>query len=526
MVQLTQAEPASRSQMDHGQQLYLQNCYLCHQASGQGSPGVFPPLAQSDFLLADKERSIRIVAEGLSQEITVNGKKYNGAMPPVALNDQDTADLLTYVRNVWGNQGDAITADEVKTTRAKTRFPTYEQLVRASGFAPLPPAPAGFTLREVVRLPENPTRMASDGTGKLLYVLAVNGNVWRVDIASGTFRLLLRGDRYTDKSLGTPSATGMVMDSQHRLYLAINQRNEKVTPVMDEVTLFRTTDVSDGDPFDPQPWLRTSYPWGIGPFNHSVNNMGIGPDGFLYVNSGSRTDGGESGTSDRYSKAGEAPITACLWRIDPRSPQPGIEIYAHGLRNSFGFCWDDGGHLVATENGPDADVPEELNVIEKGKHYGFPYQFSNWTKKPYPYTPDASPALHFTLPVANLGPAGGFHGEPLYTFDPHSSPSGIVFLGPDFPERYRGTFLLGRFGNLLKQPVDVGFDLLQARLSRNEKGEYVAAISTVLAPLARPVDLHLSGKGTVYIAEYTRPLDYKSGLPMLPGRILELSVKK
>lgn len=519
------ASPAN-DQLERGQQLYLQNCFLCHQASGLGSPGVFPPLAKSDFLLADKERSIRIVAEGLSQAITVNGKNYNGMMPPVALNDEQTADVLTYVRNAWGNQGGAITVADVKAARAKTKFPTYEALVRASGYPALPKPPSGFALREVARMPENPVRIASDGAGKALYVLSANGNVWRVEVKSGTFRLLLRGERYTDKQLGGVSATGMTLDAQRHLYISVNQRNDKVTPVTDEVTIFRTTDVSDGDPFDPQPWVRTSYPWGIGPFNHAVNQLAFGPDGMLYVNSGSRTDGGEQGANPSYSKAGETPITACIWRIDPKSEHPKIEVFARGLRNSFGFCWDDHGHMLATENGPDADAPEELNVIEQGRHYGFPFQFSNWKQKPYPYTPDAPAGVTFTLPVANLGPAGGFKGEPLYTFDPHSSPAGIVFLGNDFPEAYRGTFLLARFGNLLKQPEDVGFDVLQARLSKNEKGEWAATMKTFLAPMARPIDLHLAGRGKVYIAEYTRPLDYKSGLPMLPGRILELSVVK
>ena len=119
---------------------------------------------------------------------------------------------------------------------------------------------------------------------------------------------------------------------------------------------------------------------------------------------------------------------------------------------------------------------------------------------------------------------GGFAGRPLYTFDPHSSPAGIVALGDDWPAAWRGTLLIARFGNLLKKPADVGFDLLAARLKKTATG-YEAEMRTVLAPLARPIDLHLA-PGKVFIAEYSRPLDHKSGLPMLPGRILELSVRK
>ncbi len=517
----------SEAQLARGKELYQRNCFICHQANGQGSPGVFPPLAKSDFLLADKPRSIRILCEGLKQKITVNGRDYDNQMAPVALKDDEVADVLTYVRNSWGNSGDAVSADEVRDVRAKTRFKTYDELVRASGYAPLPPAPEGFTLREVVRLPDHPVKLASDGTGKTLYVLSNNGDVWRVDVASGGFRLLLKGARYMDKSLGSPGGQGMVLDAQRRLYIAANQRNDSVTPVRNEVTIFRTTDVFDGDPFDPKPWLRTSYPWGIGPFTHCVNHMAFGPDGFLYVNSGSRTDGGESGKDPRYSQDGETPITACLWRIDPKAAKietAQIDVFARGLRNSYGFCFDAEGHLVATENGPDADAPEELNIIERGKHYGFPFQFSDWSEKPYPHTPDAPANTTFTRPIANLGPAGGFAGKPLYTFDPHSSPAGIVHLGKEFPEGWRGTFLIARFGNLLKKPKDVGFDLLQARVKKTATG-YEATMHTVLAPLARPVDLQLA-PGKIFIAEYSRALDHMSGLPMLPGRILELSVKR
>jgi mono/diheme cytochrome c family protein len=514
------------AQIARGQKLFIQHCFLCHQVTGQGSPGVFPPLARSDFLMADKGRSIRILCEGLNGEIVVNGLKYNGQMPPSTLNDPEVADVLTYARNAWGNSGPPVTPDEVRVERGKTRFKTYDELVLASAYAPLPGAPAGFTLRDVVHLPENPTRLAGDGKGGVLYVLAVNGNVWRVDTKAGSFRLLLRGERYMDKSLGNPSCTGMMLDAQRHLYIAVNQRNEKATPVTDEITIFRTTEVSDGDPFDPQPWLRASYPWGIGPFNHCVNHLAIGPDGFVYVNSGSRTDGGEPGKDPRYSTEGETPLTACMWRLDPNAARPEIKIHARGLRNSFGFCWDDRGRLLATENGPDYDMPEELNVIEKDRHYGFPFQFADSGQKPYPHTPDAPTGQAFTRPVANVGPDAGFDGRPIHTFDPHSSPAGIVFLGSDFPEGWRGTFLITRFGNLLKKPRDVGFDLLQARLTMRPDGGYEATMHTVIAPLARPIDIIHAGPGRLLIAEYTRPLDHTSGLPQMPGRILELAVKK
>ena len=206
--------------------------------------------------------------------------------------------------------------------------------------------------------------------------------------------------------------------------------------------------------------------------------------------------------------------------------KPEFEIHARGIRNAYGFCWNEQGEMFATDNGPDADAPDELNQIEKGKHYGFPYTFSNWGKrKAYEFTPDAPPELAFTPPLANLGPAGGFYGEPAYTFDPHSSPEGIVWLGKDFPDGWRDTALLVRFGNFYKTPRDnVGFDVPQARLRKNPEGVYQAKLTTVLAPLGRPIDIHLSGPGKIYICEYSRGTNSATSYS-LPGRIIELAVK-
>jgi len=520
------ADAGLSQQLAKGRLLYLQHCVLCHQSAGQGSPGVFPPLARSDFMMADKARSIRVLVEGMSGEITVNGVKFNGVMPPAVLDDQQLADVLTFARNSWGNSGDAVTPDEVKAVRARSRYPDLKVLLQASAYAPLPKPPAEFTLREVARLNENGTRLASDGSGKSLYVLSANGNVSRVDLPTGRLTQILWGDQYLDLKRGDPFAVGLTLDRQKRLYLVVNQRNESGPLVTNEVTLYRTTATSpSGDPSSPQPWLRTTYPYGIGPFNHAVGHIAEGPDGFLYVTSGSRTDGNEAGQDARYFAGGEVPLTACIWRLDPRADTPEIEVFARGLRNAYGFCWDAEGRMFATDNGPDAHAPEELNHLERGGHHGFPYQFSDWTNKPYAHTPEAPPDLKFTRPVANLGPDGGFSGLPLFTFDPHSSPAGIVHLGDEFPDGYRGTFLLVRFGNLIALPKDVGFDLLQAKLRPDGAGRFEGAFTTALAPLARPLDVHLSGKGRIYLLEYTRTLDNKGNLPMLPGRILELAVK-
>ena len=104
-----------------GQSLYQTYCIGCHQAEGQGIPGTFPPLAKSDYALADTSRSIETVLNGLQGPIQVNGQSYNGIMPPMGhLKDEEIADILSYVRSSWGNAADPVSAGEVATVRAKS----------------------------------------------------------------------------------------------------------------------------------------------------------------------------------------------------------------------------------------------------------------------------------------------------------------------------------------------------------------------------------------------------------------------
>ena len=190
------AQAVSAARLERGRDLYLKNCFVCHQITGLGVPGSFPPLAKSDYLTNDVERSIRAVCEGLSGEIVVNGRKYAGAMPPAVINDTEVADVFTFVLNSWGNPGGEVSSETVRRVRAKTAFPTLEALKKSSTYPPLPTPPDGFTLREVVRLPQKGVRLASDGEGKILYVLTEHGDVWRLETENGSLRQILWAKRY------------------------------------------------------------------------------------------------------------------------------------------------------------------------------------------------------------------------------------------------------------------------------------------------------------------------------------------
>ncbi len=101
-----------------GEAVYKANCAACHQLGGEGIPGAFPPVASSDYLMADRDRAIRTVMHGLSGEITVNGATYNGVMPSLQLSNTDIAAVLSYVRSNFGNNAsDIIGVGDVRRVR-------------------------------------------------------------------------------------------------------------------------------------------------------------------------------------------------------------------------------------------------------------------------------------------------------------------------------------------------------------------------------------------------------------------------
>ncbi|WP_040670200.1 copper-containing nitrite reductase [Rhodanobacter fulvus] len=108
-------------QIKAGQQLFTGTCSVCHQADGKGMTNVFPPLAKSDYLVKqDREHLISIPLHGLHGKITVNGVDYDSVMPPMSqLNDDEVANILTYVLNSWDNAGGQITKEEVAKVRAQ-----------------------------------------------------------------------------------------------------------------------------------------------------------------------------------------------------------------------------------------------------------------------------------------------------------------------------------------------------------------------------------------------------------------------
>jgi nitrite reductase (NO-forming) len=110
-----------QDQIQAGKALFAGTCSTCHMADGKGMPGVFPPLAQSDWLQRPHSELINVVINGLSGPIKVNGQDYNSVMPPMSqLADDEVANILTYALNAWGNEGGRVSQEDVAKVRSST----------------------------------------------------------------------------------------------------------------------------------------------------------------------------------------------------------------------------------------------------------------------------------------------------------------------------------------------------------------------------------------------------------------------
>ena len=110
-ISLQQSKPIEESIAD-GEEIYQDFCLQCHLSNGEGVSGIYPPLANSDYLFDDIERSIRNIKYGVSGPIIVNDEEYNGVMLNNGLDDEEIADVMNYILNSWGNKSDEIITKE------------------------------------------------------------------------------------------------------------------------------------------------------------------------------------------------------------------------------------------------------------------------------------------------------------------------------------------------------------------------------------------------------------------------------
>ncbi len=215
--------------------------------------------------------------------------------------------------------------------------------------------------------------------------------------------------------------------------------------------------------------------------NHWTRTVRIGPDGGLYVSVG----------SDCNVCIEEDPRRAAMLRFE--ADGSGAEIYASGLRNSAGFDWQPGtGALYATDNGRDLlgdDFPPcELNRVERGQHYGWPFVNGDGVTDP-------DFGEHPDRPAAVVSPAHGFRA--------HNAPLGMTFVrGSAVPAEYRGAALVALHGSWNRTSKD-GYSVVSLHWTPDgiEERDFAVGFERDEDVIGRPVDVAEGPDGAFYVSD-------------------------
>ena len=204
--------------------------------------------------------------------------------------------------------------------------------------------------------------------------------------------------------------------------------------------------------------------------NHSNNGITFGPDGLLYLTVGSTSDHGPE----------ESPIAGSVMTVNPDGTD--LTVYANGFRNPFDLAFCSDGTLFATDNGPDQPrdtllyrPPDELNLIQKGKNYGYPDYFGY----PAPWSDTESPIAIFPMSATATGIA--------------------CYEGEMFPEEYKGNLFVTQWGSMVI-PEQTGHKLVRIELQRN--GDYTTGIVHDFANFWRPLDVIVYTDGSLLVLDF------------------------
>ena len=300
-----------------------------------------------------------------------------------------------------------------------------------------------ITIKQLAVVGNNTVRIKRDPVSKRLYIVQNNGLIQRVNFGVGGSATFTTVYQPSVDSVNAP--LGITFGPDGTMYLTGNDSTGVIG------TALVVKGVPDSAGSENRTWsviARTvGYRYG-NIYNHRVSAVILNPTGdSLYVNSGAATDHGEM--HDGYREAG---LTSCIWKL----PTSGHDIvlqddrewlrsngylFAEGIRNTFDFAYAGNGDLIGPENSDDRDDPEELNWLQEGHHYGFPWRIGgdNTPQQYTPYNPHTDPLLS---PYAWGG------GDLYVTYSEDSTyparPDSIIFtepipsIGPD-ADKFRDT---------------------------------------------------------------------------------------
>jgi glucose/arabinose dehydrogenase len=395
-------------------------------------------------------------------------------------------------------------------------------------------------IRRVAQVGSGMVRLVRDPGSSDLYYLTAEGDIYALRTQPVVSSTGTPAYSHTDVRAGD-FVLGMAFGPDRALYVIGNQSRDK----QNRCVIRKGTLTGGGDE---RTWttLATTefHPKSETNFDHQCNGLAVSPDNmWLYFNSGSRTDHGEVQTAEgTWEGVREVPLTSAVFRVPANAtdlvlPNDEAELeakgylFADGVRNAFDLEFNAAGDLIGVENGPDATLPDELNWLREGRHYGFPWRFGREDNPQQFPDYDASedrritddfvavqrgtyandpafpaPPTTFTDPIANLGPDadqfldadGALQdaselGQPLYGVTAHRSPLGLSFDTANALSRdYRGGGFLLSWGAAGGPQTDTGQDLLLIRLKKAGDA-YQMTAEQIVTGFDRPIDSALIG---------------------------------
>ncbi|HAM70675.1 MAG TPA: hypothetical protein DCM86_03430 [Verrucomicrobiales bacterium] len=408
--------------------------------------------------------------------------------------------------------------------------------------------------------PSHPCRIAKDPRNNTLYYLTLGGGIYRVGLrpGDGLSTTTLVAD---SRDHGETNAMGFAIDRAGTFYLVGNH----VVAGSNAFTfarILRGTERAGGA--SGRQWsvvARTEdYARSQGAYDHLFNGVEVSPDGaLLYVNSGSRTDHGEvQEAQGAFPGLREDPLTSLILRIPANSTDLVLPrdrgalkaagwVYCEGVRNTYDLRFSPQGELFGPDNGPDRSVSDELNWLQEGHHYGFPWrmggadnpqQFSGYDPAgdklldvrfgavkagEYRNDPTFPPSPGgMTEPILNRGPDADKYrdpadgkvkdasdtGVPIATFTAHRSPLGLVFdetgsmAAPYTGSAFVMSFMAGdETGETAAGPfLDGSNDLLHLQLHR-VGDRYETEVHRLVTGLGYPVDAEVI-ENRIYVICY------------------------
>ena len=370
------------------------------------------------------------------------------------------------------------TPDNLRIERMEGYLATPERLEFNESLLQRLKLPAGFQIQVFAQDLGNPRNLAIAPNGTVYITRREQGDVLALRDTTGDGRANQRRTVASDLK----QVNGIIIH-QNRLYYVT------------DTTLYASDLNRDGTEGKPQVLIDDIPDAG----QHPNRTLGFGPDGMLYISVGSTCNACDEPNEEH----------ATILRAQPDGSKR--EVFAHGLRNTIGFAWHpQTKELWGMDHGSDwrgnDSPPEELNLIQQGKHYGWPFCWGDRQPDLYlPADPEGMSKEEFCKNKTE---------PPVLTYQAHSSPLDLIFYtASQFPQEYRGDAFITMRGSWNRNPP-VGYKVVRVRFENGKPAGFEDFITGFLtadgkAQFGRPVGLAVAPDGSLFFADDTNGVIYR-----------------